>query len=226
MQQSAGPLHRSGIRATELADMMLRVKRHAELLDELLLRLQEIDIAFLVGRKPFVQKLRHPIIDRIAIRRRLQIKPTRFNFGGKIAAQNLFDVLAHPEGIEHLHVRETVQEEDAIDKAIGVLHFLDRFLAPFLGEILVTPVIEDAIMQPILIDGCEFAAQSAIEIFDNLCVSAHVRSSARLDRGGNLCGRASAEASRAALSPEWRLLAPPPHCPHPNTYPPRTPPPP
>ena len=133
-------------------------------------------MTFLVGRELLEQQLRHAVVDRIAIGRSFEVKRARLDFGGEVAAQNLFDVLADPQGIEHLHIREAVEEQDAIGEAVGVMHLLDRFLAPFLREVLVAPIVEDAVMQPILVDGGEFAAQPAIEIFDDLGVSAHVRS--------------------------------------------------
>src|SRR5947209_6373161 len=92
--KSARPLHRSGVRTVEFADVVLGVELHAELLDQLLLRLEEIDVALFVGGQLFKQQLRHAVIDRVAIGRGFEIERARLDFGGKIAAQDLFDVLA------------------------------------------------------------------------------------------------------------------------------------
>ena len=58
-------------------------------------------------------------------------------------------------------------------KLVGVLHLFDQFLAPSLGEVLVAPVIQNAIVQPVLVDCREFVLQRSIEIIDNLVVTPH-----------------------------------------------------
>ena len=77
------------------------------------------------------------------------------------------------QGIEHLQVGEAVEEDDALDELVGVLHLLDQFLAPFLGQGLVAPVVEQPVMQPILVDRGELVPQASIEIFDDFCVALH-----------------------------------------------------
>jgi hypothetical protein len=47
-----------------------------------------------------------------------------------------------------------------------VLHLFDGLLAPSLGEVLVAPVVENAIVEPILIDCREFVLQRPVEILD------------------------------------------------------------
>jgi hypothetical protein len=54
-----------------------------------------------------------------------------------------------------------------------VFHFLDRFLAPLLGQILVAPIVEQAVMQPILIYRRELVAQRFVEIVDDLGLAIH-----------------------------------------------------
>jgi len=68
---------------------------------------------------------------------------------------------------------KAVQEQDAVGEAIGVVHLLDRFLAPLLGQFEQTPVVQQPEMQPVLVDGGEFAAQTLVEIFDDLGVALH-----------------------------------------------------
>ena len=77
------------------------------------------------------------------------------------------------QGVERLHVGEAFQEDDAVDEAIGVAHLFDRFLAPLLGEPVEPPIVEQPIMQPILIDGREFAAQPLVEIFNDFGIAFH-----------------------------------------------------
>src|ERR1700722_8167262 len=54
-----------------------------------------------------------------------------------------------------------------------MLHLFDGLFAPSLGEVLVAPVIQNAIVQPVLVDCREFVLQRSIEIIDNLFVTPH-----------------------------------------------------
>jgi hypothetical protein len=51
-------------------------------------------------------------------------------------------------------------------------HFLDRLHAPSLGEVLVAPVVENAVVQPVLVDRRKFVSQRLVEVFDHLLVAA------------------------------------------------------
>jgi len=61
-----------------------------------------------------------------------------------------------------LQVRETFEEDDTHDQLVSVLHFFDRFLSPLLGQILVTPIVEQPVVQPILVDRGQFMPQRLI----------------------------------------------------------------
>ncbi len=93
--------------------------------------------------------------------------------GGEVALDDLFHVLADPQGIEHLHVGKAVEEQDAVGEAIGVLHLLDRFLAPDLGHLQQAPIVEKPVVQPVLVDGGELVAQALVEIIDDFRVALH-----------------------------------------------------
>jgi hypothetical protein len=56
---------------------------------------------------------------------------------------------------------------------VGVFHLLDRFLAPFLGEHLVAPVLQQPIVQPVLVDRGQLMPQRLVEIFDDFGVALH-----------------------------------------------------
>src|SRR3954452_5349228 len=75
--------------------------------------------------------------------------------------------------IQNLHVREAVEKNDSFDDLVGVLHFLDGFLAPIFAERLVAPVLEQPIMQPILVDRGHLMPQAAVEIIDDFGVALH-----------------------------------------------------
>src|SRR4051794_6034496 len=101
------------------------------------------------------------------------IKRARAKLGCEVALNDFLDVLADPQRVQHLHVGKAVEEQDAVGKAVGVVHFLNGFLAPGLGHLQETPMIQQPEMQPILVDGGQFAAQTLVEIFDDLWVALH-----------------------------------------------------
>src|SRR3974377_23529 len=108
-----------------------------------------------------------------AIFRRFRIEGARGELRGQVAANNFLHRLPDPQRIEDLEIGESFQKKNASDKTISMAHFLNRFLAPLLCYFLKSTIIENAIMQPILIDGCQFAAQAAIEIVENSVVAPH-----------------------------------------------------
>ena len=57
---------------------------------------------------------------------------------------------------------------------VGVLHLLDQFLAPFLGQVPVAPIVQQPVVQPVLVDGGQLVPQAAVEIFNDLCIAFHV----------------------------------------------------
>jgi hypothetical protein len=66
-----------------------------------------------------------------------------------------------------------VEKYDALDQLVGVFHLLDRFLPPLLRQVLVTPVFEQPVMEPVLIDRGQFVPQCFIEKLDDFSVTLH-----------------------------------------------------
>src|ERR1700687_33300 len=159
--------------ALEPADMLLGVKLESDPPDHIELGFEEVDVVLLVLHQALEQIARDVILDAVAVGRRFLIKATGAHLGGEVALDDFLDVLADPQGIEHLHVGKPVEEQDAIGEAVGVVHLLDGFLAPLLGQLQQTPIVQHPIMQPILVDGGELAAQTLVEIFDDSCVALH-----------------------------------------------------
>src|SRR6476469_881947 len=168
--------------ALEAADVLLRVELDADLLDQLQLGFEKIDVMFLVFREILEEELADAVVDAVAISGGVEVERPRIDFRGEIAVQDFLDVLADAQRIERLHVGEAVEKQDAIDEAIGVLHFLDAFLAPDFCEVLVSPIVEQPVMEPILVDGGQLAAQAAIEIFNDLRVTLHAWLSSGVSR--------------------------------------------
>ncbi len=153
--------------------MVLGVELQPELGDEIELGLEEIDVVLLVGHQLLEQIARHEVLHGGAIGRRLLVEGARADLGREIAVEDFLDVLPDVQRVEHLHVGKTVEEDDAMHELVGVLHFLDRFLAPLLGEVVVAPVLQQPVMEPILADRRELAAQALVEIIDDLGVALH-----------------------------------------------------
>ena len=159
---------------TQLADMLLRIERQADLLDQLQLRFQEINMLLLVVGEVLEQVFRHAIVDRDAKGGGLQVKGARGEFRIQVHLDDFLHGFANRQRVQLLHVGKAVEEQDAGGELVGVGHFLNGFFPPFLRQALVAPVVEDAVMQPILVDGGQLAAQATVEKFNHSGVAAHV----------------------------------------------------
>src|SRR3569623_1867829 len=161
----------------DVAHMHLFVELQADPRDQVELGLEEVDMTFLILHQRLEQVARHVILDAVTVEGGLLIKVARAMLCSEVALHDLLDVLTDAQRVEHLHVREAIKEQDAVGEAIGVMHFLDRFLAPLLGQFLQAPMVQKAEMNPILVDGREFAPQSLVQIVDNLRITLHSHSS-------------------------------------------------
>src|ERR1019366_2819061 len=110
--------------------MLLAVERYAELLDQFQLRFQKVDMLLLVDEEVVIEFLGHKVMDGNAVFGRLRVETPRGNFGGKVAADNLFPRLSDPQRIKDLQVGKPFQKKNASDQAVRMAHFLDRFFAP------------------------------------------------------------------------------------------------
>src|SRR6266702_3268825 len=103
----------------------------------------------------------------------LSVERQRRHLRRKIAVEHLSDVLPDAKRIDHLHVGKAVEEDDALHDLVGMLHLLDRFLAPFLGQRPLTPIVQQPVMQPVLVDGGKLVPQATVEKFDDSRVALH-----------------------------------------------------
>src|SRR5436190_5180693 len=156
-----------------LADMVLSVELETELGDQIELGLQEIDVLLLIMHQLLEQIARYIILDRMAMRRGLFVEGPRIHLGLQVAVDDLLYGLPDPQRLQRLHVGKAIEEDDALDELVGVLHLLNRLLTPFLGEHLVAPIVEKAKMQPVLVHRGELMAQCLVEILDNLRIASH-----------------------------------------------------
>ncbi len=65
----------------------------------------------------------------------------------------------------------TFEEDDAVDDLVGVLHFLDRLGPLLLCELCVAPIVEQAVVQPVLIDRAQLEKQRFVELLNDLGIT-------------------------------------------------------
>ena len=75
--------------------------------------------------------------------------------------------------LHRVHRRRGVEEQDAFDQHLGVLHLVDRLLLDEGAEPVIAPVVTHLGVQEVLVDGRELLAQSEVQLFDDLLVPAH-----------------------------------------------------
>src|SRR5690606_34690058 len=68
---------------------------------------------------------------------------------------------------------DALEEEDALDHAVGVLHLVDRLVVLLLLEPLVAPVPAHARVQEVLVDRGELRGEDLVERLDDLRIAAH-----------------------------------------------------
>src|SRR5262245_27983000 len=56
-----------------------------------------------------------------------------------------------------------------------MLHLLDRFLTPLLCQVLVSPIVKQPVVQPVLVDGGQLVAKRLVEKLDDSYVTFHDR---------------------------------------------------
>ena len=82
--------------------MALAVELDADLLDELKLRLEEIDVVLLVRRQLLEDVLGDAVVCRVAMARCFEIERTGGSFGGEITFDDLWNSLTNFQEIEFL----------------------------------------------------------------------------------------------------------------------------
>ncbi len=156
--------------------MQLAVVLHADLVEQVELGFQEVDVTFLVLQQLLEQLHRNEIFVLAADLAGAGIGVAGNVLALEIALQHLFDVLADHQGCDVLQIGEALQEEDAIHELVGVVHLLDRFLALLLRKAGVAPVIQHAVMQPVLVDGAQLELEGLVQDVDDLFLAFHAAS--------------------------------------------------
>src|SRR3546814_9334273 len=100
----------------------------------------------------------------------------------EVGLQYFLDRFADAQPAEQLEVGKPAQKEDAVRQLVGMLHLVDRFLAFKMCEPGDAPIVEHAIMQPILVDRGQLVLERLVEEIDDLFVALHVLVLSCLDR--------------------------------------------
>jgi len=103
----------------ETVDVGLGATLKADAPDQIELRFEKVDVAFLIGHQLLEQLARRVVLDVDAIGSRLLIERLRANLGREIRFNDLPDVFADPQRIEHLEIGMALEEDDAIDEPIA-----------------------------------------------------------------------------------------------------------
>src|SRR3954469_6560041 len=96
--------------ALQMAHMLLSVEFEPDALDQVKLRLEKVDVMLLVLHHALEHVARDVVLGAMAVGSGFLVKRARAVLGGEIALEDFFDVLPDPQGVEHLHVREAVEE--------------------------------------------------------------------------------------------------------------------
>ena len=73
-----------------------------------------------------------------------------------------------------LHLGGGVEEQDALDQLLGVLHLVDRLLLDVVAERVVAPLVAHLRVQEVLVDGRELLTQRHVQLGNDLRGPFHV----------------------------------------------------
>jgi hypothetical protein len=77
----------------------------------------------------------------------------------EVELELLLHRLADVDLVEALDVGHALEEEDALDELVGVLHLVDRLVADLLGQLGVAPVGAHLRVDEVLVDRCQLGRQ-------------------------------------------------------------------
>src|SRR5690606_41622267 len=89
------------------------------------------------------------------------------------ALRSFLDVLAKAQWRDGLQIWVAFEEDDTVDQLVGVMHFFDGFLTLFLGKTRETPIIEKAVVQPVLVYRTKLEKQCLVKPLDDLWFAFH-----------------------------------------------------
>ena len=93
----------------------------------------------------------------------------------QVSLENFLDRFADLQPTQQLEIRQSVEKENPLGQLVRMLHFVDRFVPLEFSQFRHAPIVEHAIMQPILVDRGKFVFQSFVEKLDDFYIALHGR---------------------------------------------------
>src|SRR5437588_1421588 len=150
-----------------------RVQLLAQLLHQLQLRLEVVDVLFLVGDDLLQQDGAGAVL-LLPAHDDSGLEPLHhLVFDGEIGLELLAQRLADAQREEALVVRQPVEQQDAIGDLLGVPHLVERLFAGLLGQLGEAPVVLHLGMQEVLVDRGELAGELLVEQAQNVRITLH-----------------------------------------------------
>ena len=156
-----------------LFQLLREVVLLADLANQLELLLDPIGVLFLGDEDALEQILRRVVMRGARRFDTLVEERDRRVLELQVALELLADRLADVQLVVALQVRHALEEQDAADHLIGVLHLVDRLLAQLVSQPLVTPVLTHLAVDEILVDRSQLVEQQRAEELQNVIVPLH-----------------------------------------------------
>ena len=151
---------------------MLGVKLEAKLVYKVELAFEKVDLLLSLMHQ-FLEKIAADVISKgMAMRCPFLANSACRQFEPEIAFEDILHGLPDVEWME-LHMGTPFQKDDPNHEVVGVLHRLDRLLAPTVRKRLVAPMIEQAAMQPILVHSGQLVTEPGFQILDDFGLALH-----------------------------------------------------
>ena len=130
-------------------------------------------MAFLIGQQFLEQVLGDIVAKFLAELAARLISLAGIIFARQVGLEHFLDGLADAQRRDALQVRMTLEEDDALDKPVGVMHLLDGFRALLGGEALIAPIVQKSEVNPVLVDRAKFEKEGLVKPLDDLCFAFH-----------------------------------------------------
>ena len=94
----------------------------------------------------------------------------------EVAFERFLRALADEELVQVLQVGQALEEEDALDELVGMLHLVDRLVMLVVGEARQSPMTEHARVEEVLVDRGELVGEHRVQVTQDVRITAHAKS--------------------------------------------------
>ncbi len=156
-----------------MVQLRLLVVLQPDAIDEIELGLQPVHMLLLIFQDLLKQVAADVILHRFGVGNGHFQVGNGIHLQREVAAQHLFHRFTDAQLAEILQVGQPFEKQHPLDQLIGVLHLVDGFVVLLVPERLEAPVIVDAGVQEVLVDGYQLIGQHLVEMGNDLGVSFH-----------------------------------------------------